>query len=272
VLETFREFDHNFYNLAKKVFDEKHIHSEITENKRGGAYCYSVIKDLTPYILLNHTNKLRDVFTMAHELGHAVHDLAAKDQTEFTHHPSLPLAETASVFAEILLTKKMLKNASNEEKKEILVNFLDNQYSTITRQAYFILFEIEAHKKIKEGATSEELNRLYLENLKEQFGEFIDVPEIFQYEWNTIPHIHETPFYCYAYAFGNLLVLALYRMYEKEGKDFISKYMKILSYGGSESPINILKEVGIDITKEEFWQKGFEIIKEHLEMLENLSK
>ncbi|HDD70688.1 MAG TPA: oligoendopeptidase F, partial [Candidatus Woesearchaeota archaeon] len=148
---------------------------------------------------------------------------------------------------------------------------LDSQYASITRQGYFVIFEKEAHKRIAEGATVEDLNKLYLENLKEQFGN-MKIDEIFQHEWKYIPHIYHTPFYCYAYSFGNLLVLALYRMYEEQGKDFIPKYLKILSYGGSESPEKILKEIGIDINKEEFWEKGFDIIREEIEKLKKLTK
>ena len=133
------------------------------------------------------------------------------------------------------------------------------------------MFEIEAHKKIADGATVHELNELYLKNLKEQFGNTIPINKIFEHEWKYIPHIYHYPFYCYAYAFGNLLVLALYKMYEQQGKSFVQKFLKILSYGGSESPNKILSEVGIDINKKSFWQKGFDIIKEEIAELKNLN-
>jgi oligoendopeptidase F len=271
VLETYKEFSKEAYVLAKKIFDEKHIHSEVQKNKRSGAFCCSVTKEITPYILLNHTEKINDLFTMMHEIGHGIHSLKAKDQTNFTFHSSLPLAETASIFGENILAKKMLKNCRKDEKISILIKLLDSQYASIARQAFFVMFEEKAHDIIEKGANTDELNKEYLKNLKEQFGK-IKVDEIFQNEWKYIPHIYHSPFYCYAYSFGNLLVLALYKMFEEEGEKFIPKYMKILSYGGSESPENILNEVGIDITKKNFWEKGFEIIQEEIEELKRLAE
>ena len=197
--------------------------------------------------------------------------LERKDQTNFTYHSALPMAETASIFGEMILSQRLLKESSDDEKVAILVRNLDSQYASIIRQAYFILFEIEAHEKIAEGVTVKELNERYMANLKEQFGDSMTIPDVFQHEWKYIPHIYHTPFYCYAYAFGNLLVLALYKMYEQQGKEFVPKYLKILSYGGSESPQTVLSEVGIDITKEEFWQQGFDIIKEEIEELKRLT-
>jgi oligoendopeptidase F len=272
VLDTYKQFDEKAYVLAKKIFDDNHVHSDLQHGKRSGAFCFTVLKDITPYILLNHVNKLNDMFTMMHEFGHGIHGLSAADQTQYTFHSAIPLAETASIFGEMLLAQRLLKESKDaEEKKAILVKLLDGQYASIARQAYFVLFENEAHKKIAEGATIHDLNDVYLNNLKEQFGDVIPVDKVFQHEWKYIPHIFHTPFYCYGYAFGNLLVLALYKMYEKQGKDFVPKYMKILSYGGSEAPAKVLQEVGIDITKESFWQQGFDIIKEEIEELRKLA-
>ncbi|RJQ15552.1 oligoendopeptidase F [Candidatus Woesearchaeota archaeon] len=272
VLETYKDFSPEFYAMAKKVFDENHVHARLTENKRSGAFCYSITPQITPYVLLNHVNKPRDVSTMAHELGHAVHSLFAHQQTIFTFHAGLPLAETASVFGEMLLFKKLVAKAEKKEKIALLMQKLDDTYATIMRQAYFILFELQAHQMIAEGATVEDLNRAYRKNLNEQFGGAVAVPEEFQHEWKYIPHIFHSPFYCYAYSFGNLLVLALYNKYAKEGKSFIPKYIKILSYGGSKSPYAILKEVGIDITQESFWQEGFNLIKKDVDELKKLVK
>lgn len=270
-LETYRQFDENAYLMAKKIFDDNHVHSEIIENKRSGAFCYSIIPSLSPYIMLNHVGKLKDVFTMMHEFGHGIHAIASNQQTIFTFHSAIPMAETASTFGEMLLSQRLLKEEKNKnERIEILLHMLDSEYASIVRQAYFVMFENEAHDKIAKGATIQELNKIYLDNLKEQFGS-MEVPEIFQHEWKYIPHIFHTPFYCYGYVFGNLLVLALFKMYEKEGRDFVPKYMKILSYGGSAPPAEILKEANIDLTQESFWQQGFDIIKEQLEELKKLT-
>ncbi|MBW3019589.1 M3 family oligoendopeptidase [Candidatus Woesearchaeota archaeon] len=272
VLETYNQFSPKAYELAKKIFDEDHVHSDIQPNKKSGAFCFTVLKNITPYILLNHVNKLNDLFTMMHEFGHGIHGLSATEQTQYTFHSAIPLAETASIFGEMLLAQRLLKESKDaEEKKAVLVKLLDGQYASIARQGYFVLFEIDAHNKIAEGATIHDLNDIYLANLKEQFGDVVPVGDFFQHEWKYIPHIYHTPFYCYGYAFGNLLVLALYRMYEEQGDEFITKYMKILAYGGSESPAKILEEVGIDITKESFWQQGFDIIKTEIEELRRLA-
>lgn len=269
VLETYDMFSKDAYRYAKKIFDEQHIHSEIQKNKRSGAFCYSILKDMTPYIMLNHVDKLNDLFTMMHEIGHGIHSICAREQTQFTFHSALPLAETASIFGENLLAHRLLKEADKKEKISILLKMLDGQYASIQRQAYFVMFEEKAHELVSKNATVNELDLAYIKNLKEQFG-IIKVDNVFKHEWKYIPHIFHTPFYCYAYSFGNLLVLALYKMYEEEGEKFVPKYLKILSYGGSESPEKILKEVGIDITKESFWQKGYDIIKEEIKELKKI--
>ncbi len=268
-LGTWKQFDRQAFLFAKKIFDEQHVHSAIIRGKQSGAFCFSVLKNLAPYILLNFVGRLNDLFTTMHEFGHGIHSLAASHQTQFTFHAALPLAETASVFGEMLLSERLIKEGSGDEKTAVLVRQLDGQYATIMRQAYFILFENAAHERIAKGATIDELNEIYIKNLREQFGSAIGVPEIFKHEWKYIPHIHHTPFYCYAYSFGNLLVLALYKMYEQQGKSFVPKYMKLLSYGGSDSPANILKEIGIDIADKKFWQQGFDVVKEELRLLKS---
>jgi oligoendopeptidase F len=270
-LETFRGFDESMHAMAKMVFDGGHIHSELTANKQPGAFCHTVVHGTTPYVMLNHVGRLEDLYTMAHEIGHCVHSLAAKGHTEFTYRPALPLAETASIFAEMLLTKKLIEESVDGEKAALLARSLDRQYATITRQAYFTLFEIEAHGRMAAGATVGEIDALYLENLREQFAGSMAVPEIFRHEWKSIQHIYYSPFYCYSYAFGNLLVLALYRLYEKEGGAFIPKYLKVLAYGGSESPSTILEEIGLDMTKSGFWKNGFDAIREEIRLLKGIT-
>lgn len=273
VLETYKQFSEEAYEHAKKIFDEKHVHSDKTENKRMGAFCSSVTTDVAPYILLNHNNKLYDLFTMMHEFGHGIHDLLAMEkQTNFTFSPSLPMAETASLFGENLLARKLLKESTPEEKITVLMKMIENQYAAIPLQMYYIIFEMEAHDMIANGATIEELNELFLKLTKEQFGTVMKVDDVFKNIWKYVPHIYHTPFYCYAYAFGNLLVLSLVKKYQNEGEEFIPKYLKILQYGGSKAPADILAEVDIDINKEEFWQQGFDVIKEEIEQLKELIK
>ena len=269
VLETFQRFEPRFAQQARRVFDQDHIDSEVRPGKRGGAFCATILPSQTPWVLTNYTGKVRDVATLAHELGHAIHSMMAEEHSVLTQHPTLPLAETASVFAEMMLTDRLL----NEERdpmvrREILAAAVDDMYATVVRQAFFVLFEIDAHQAIMENRSTDELHKLYMRNLEEQFGDSVDVAPEFQYEWVSIPHIYHTPFYCYAYSFGQLLVLALYRRYQQEGEAFKPGYLKLLAYGGSARPEEILREAGIDATDPAFWQGGFDVIRDMIDELE----
>ena len=269
--EAFHRFDSKFTQLAKRVFDQGHVDSEVRKGKMGGAFCSTLGPDLTPWVLLNYQGKSDDVSTMAHELGHAVHSMMAEEHSLFTQHACLPLAETASTFGEMTLTDLMLEQESDEGvKQDILFGQLDDAFATIIRQIYFALFEREAHDMIANNASVDELNEAYLANLKEEFGDAVEVSDEFKYEWVSIPHIYGTPFYVYAYAFGQLLVFALYKRYKDEGESFKPKYMRILSAGGSIAPIPLLAEAGLDVTKAEFWQGGFDVIDGMVKRLENM--
>lgn len=271
VLETYKKFDERFYDSAMKIFDANHVHSHPAKNKRSGAFCYDVTNKDVPYILLNHADSFRDVFTMMHEFGHGIHDVFSSSQPDLLSHAKLPLAETASVFGEMLLASRFLDEADSPKKKaSLLIQLLDNQWSTIIRQAYFVIFEEWAHENIRLGKTKKEIDEYYFSLLKEQFGE-MEIPEIFSHEWNYVPHIHVSPFYCYAYAWGNLLVLAFYAMYKEQGKEFVEKYVKFLSAGSSKSTSDILKDMGVDPESEEFWKKGFDIIRKEVEDLKEIT-
>jgi oligoendopeptidase F len=271
VLETFGGFHPELERLARRVFTDRHIDSEIRKGKRGGAFCTTLLPQFTPWVMVNYDGKVRDVATLAHELGHAVHSMLAKHHSNLTQHPSLPLAETASVFAEMLMTDRLLRAESDPlARRELLVASLDDVYATVLRQAYFVRFERAAHRAILDGASIDELNTLYRADLDAQFGDSVDIPPEFQYEWLSIPHIFHTPFYCYAYSFGQLLVLALYRRYQEEGEAFKPGYLRLLAYGGSARPQTILAEAGIDITDPDFWRGGFAVIEDRLAELESL--
>jgi oligoendopeptidase F len=269
VFDSFAHFDPLFTELAERVFKANHLDSQVRKGKRGGAFCSTPVHDLTPWVLLNFQGKPSDVATMAHELGHAIHSQLASKHTAFTAHASLPLAETASTFAEMMLVDRLLAEETDAAvRRDLLFRQVDDAYATIQRQAYFALFERQAHEMAANGASVDELSETYLQTLKEQFGDAVEVGDEFRWEWVSIPHIYEVPFYVYAYAFGQLLVLSLYQQYKVEGEAFKPRYVKILSTGGSQAPVKLLAEAGIDITPAEFWQGGFDVIASLVDKLE----
>ena len=271
VLDSFARFSPLLAAQARRVLDEQHLDAEVRPGKQGGAFCSSPLPGLTPWVLTSYTGRVHDVSTLAHELGHAVHAMMAADHSVLTFHASLPLAETASVFGEMLLTERLLEEESDPAvRRDLLARTIDDAYATVERQAYFTLFERDAHRLIAEGRTIEELASHYLANLAEQFGDAVEVSDEFKWEWISIPHMYFAPFYTYAYSFGQLLVLALYQRYRSEGEAFKPKYLKILSYGGSASPATILAEAGIDMASRAFWQGGFEVIEGFIGDLERM--
>ena len=271
VLKTLNSFNPILAEFAKKIFVEKHIDSSIRAGKRSGAFCHTVTPKITPYVLVNFKGKTNDVFTLAHELGHAMHSEAASDKSIFIQEAPLPLAETASTFSELLLFDEILGKVTDEEKRAILAEQIDDLYSTVMRQAFFTTFEISVHEKIGVGATVDEITKMYMKNLQAQFATSINITEDFGVEWSTIPHFYHTPFYCYAYSFGNLLALSFFQQYKKEGSSFAADYLEILAAGGSKKPESLLKEYGIDISSQRFWQEGFAYIKNQIERLARLN-
>jgi oligoendopeptidase F len=268
VLDTFKNFSPEVHAAAKRVFDDRAIDSRVSPGKQGGAFCYSVLPGLTPYVLVNYTGEPRQAATLAHELGHAVHALTASERSPLTFHAALPLAETASVFSEMLLTDRLLEDEKSPElRRDLLIGAIDDAYATVLRQAFFVLYEVDAHRAISQGADADALNRLYFENLQRQFGGSVEVSDDFLHEWITIPHIFHTPFYCYSYSFGQLLSLALYSRYKEQGKAFVPVMLKILSYGNSKSPDGILREAGIDMSDADFWRSGFKVIEDMIARL-----
>jgi oligoendopeptidase F len=271
VLESFSAFEPRVGELAQRVLDEDHLDSEVRKGKQGGAFCASINPENTPYVLMNFTARARDVATLAHELGHAIHAMLASHHSTFTFHSSLPLAETASTFGEMILTEKLLAEETDEAvRRDILFKQMDDAFATILRQIYFAMFERDAHDMIQKNASIDELSAAYMENLKEQFGDSVELSDDFKWEWVSIPHIYHTPFYVYAYAFGQLLVFSLYQQYKAEGESFKPKYIKILSAGGSEAPEKILSDAGIDIRSAKFWQGGFDVLSRMVDELEKL--
>jgi len=271
VLDSLEKFSPKLSDFAKDVFIKKHIDSEIRLGKRDGAFCSTISPKIAPYVLVNFTGKIRDVFTLAHELGHAVHSKAASDKSILVLEAPLPLAETASTFSELLLYDNLSNAISDEEKRLLLAEKIDDLYATILRQAFFTLFETKIHKQISKGTIVDEISKTYLHNLKEQFGSSVSLTDDFSLEWSCIPHFYHTPFYCYAYSFGNLLALSLFQRYKIEGKDFVPIYLKILGAGGSQKPESLLAEYGLDISSDKFWQDGLDYVKNQVKTLASLN-
>lgn len=269
VLQAYRSFSPHLADLAEQVFADRHIDARSRPGKASGAYCYSVAPGLTPYVLLNYTGEARDVATLAHELGHAAHAMIAAGHSVFTFHATLPLAETASVFGERILSDSlMLQDNDKKVNQALLLAQIEDIYATVIRQAYFVIFEKQAHEILGKGGTLDDLAHAYLGNLRQQFGRAVRVPDEFKWEWLTIPHIFASPFYCYAYSFGNLLVLSLYHRYRLEGSAFVPRYLALLAAGGSKSPADILAEIGLDVCSEALWESGFAAIRGMLVELE----
>jgi oligoendopeptidase F len=271
VLDSFKEFDPEFSALAQRVFDQNHLDSEVRKGKRNGAFCSTVDSKITPWVLLNYQGRAEDVATMAHELGHAIHSMLASQHSLFTFHSSLPLAETASTFGEMMLVDRLLQEETDENvRRDILFRQVDDAYATIMRQAFFALFERQAHELVQQNASVDEIASAYMENLRSQFGDAVEIGDEFRWEWISIPHIYATPFYVYAYSFGQLLVLSLYQQFKQEGQTFKPRYRKILATGGSAAPVDVLADAGIDVRDPAFWQGGFDAIDRLVSELEAL--
>jgi len=272
VLDSFEQFDPRFAQMATRIMNENHVDSQVRKGKRSGAFCATINPELTPWVMVNYQGHSDDVATLAHELGHAIHSLLASEHSIFTQHACLPLAETASTFGEMMLVDRLLEKEKDAgARRDLLFRQVDDSYATIMRQAFFALFEKTAHKMTGEGASVNELSEAYFDNLKTQFGNALEIGEEFRWEWVSIPHIYHVPFYVYAYAFGKLLVLSLYKQYKEEGESFKPGYINILSTGGSRAPMDVLSESGIDIRQASFWQGGFDVVEGLVRQLEELS-
>jgi oligoendopeptidase F len=259
ILDAFGEFTPSFRDMASQFFDRRWIDAEVRPGKVGGAYCMPLSPKLHPYILCNYTSNLRDVLTVAHELGHGLHNLLAQKQTLFEYHSSLALAETASVFGEILVFERLVEAETNPHAKIALIGGkIEDIFATVYRQTTMTRFEQLAFARQKKGRlTPEGLGDDWIEANRRYYGDSVEMDENYRWGWSYIPHFINSPFYCYAYSFGELLVLALYRLYQEQGPSFIPGYVKLLERGGSGSPRELLAPLGIDIADPTFWSKGF---------------
>ncbi len=261
VFDVFDSFDSRLGDMTRRLYEVNHVDAENRDYKYAGAYCEDPNPSILPYISYIHNDTLDSVLSNVHETGHAIQAILANKHPHLIYHPQVPVAEIASGFPELLLFDK-LKEAEEDPqiKKDLLVLMLNRYYKGIPRQAYFTIFERDAHDTVGKNVTVKDLGELYLSLLKEQFGNSVYVPEIFQWEFLGIPHIYHAPFYCGFYSFANLTTLSLYNQFKMEGESFKPKFIQLIAYGGSKSPEDMLYEVGIDMSSRDFWQGGFNII------------
>ncbi|MGW8194377.1 MAG: M3 family oligoendopeptidase [Desulforhopalus sp.] len=271
VLAAFQQFTPQMAEIAERFFDESWIHAPVAGAKRGGAFAHPCVPQVHPYVLVNYTGNLRDVSTVAHELGHGVHQVLAARQGHYNSDTPLPLAETASVFAELLAFNSQLKLLDDQqEKRAFICQKLESIFATVFRQTAMNRFEHLMHinRRDKGELSSEQLSDYWLTTQRAMFGDAVELRDDYGIWWSYIPHFLSTPGYVYSYAFGELLVLALYGIYQQEGDGFVEKYLQLLAAGGSDSPYRLLKPFDIDLDSAEFWQTGLAVIEQMLEQIE----
>lgn len=271
ILSSFAAFSPRMAEIAEMFFSRNWIHAPVGSGKRGGAFAHPCVPEVHPYVLVNYTGNLRDVSTVAHELGHGVHQVLAAGQGHFNSDTPLPLAETASVFAELLVFNSQLELLENDqERRAFICQKLESIFATVFRQTAMNRFEQLMHEgRRKHGElSSEQLSKYWLSTQREMFGDSVKLSDDYAIWWSYIPHFLSTPGYVYSYAFGELLVLALYGIYQKEGETFVEKYLELLSAGGSLSPYEMLKPFDIDLDSPTFWMSGLTVIEEMLAKVE----
>jgi oligoendopeptidase F len=272
VLAAFSGFSPLLAKTAEAFFTDRRIDVLPRPGKSGGAFCQGMLPGLPPYVLLNYTGTLRDVATLAHELGHGVHFALSQGQNLFHYQAPLPFAETASVFGEMLLTRHLLdREADRQAKIALLCGKLEDIIATTFRQNVLTRFELAAHHRRAEGLLApDNLCALWWEENGKLFGDAVEMIEPYRWGWSYISHFIHARFYCYSYVFGELLVLALYQKYKEEGSDFVPKYLELLSRGGSRKPADLLDPLGIDLADPNFWQKGYDFVGGLLRELQEL--
>ncbi|MEA3548027.1 MAG: M3 family oligoendopeptidase [Thermodesulfobacteriota bacterium] len=271
VLTGFHDFSPEMAEIASRFFEQKWIHAPIISGKRSGAFSHPGVPDVHPYVLVNYTGNLRDVSTVAHELGHGVHQYLAAKNGYFNSQTPLVLAETASVFAELLIFHNQLETLTDpEQRRAFTCQKLESIFATVFRQVSMNRFEDLIHNNRREEGelAPEKLTELWMTSQRQMFGDSVTLTDDYGLWWSYIPHFLHTPGYVYSYAFGELLVLSLYNLYKKEGQEFIPKYIHLLSQGGSLSPYELLAPFGIDLNDQTFWQGGLAIIDAMLESVE----
>jgi oligoendopeptidase F len=275
VLDAYGDFAPEMADVARRFFDGRWIDAELRPGKRGGAFCASTVPTVHPYVLLNYTGNLRDVMTIAHELGHGVHQYLARERGLFEQDTPLTTAETASVFGEMLVFRRLLREESDRSVRLALVcGKLEDAFATVFRQVAMTRFEESLHAARRgEGELSvERVNALWMQANRPMFGDSVSLSDDYGWWWLYIPHFVHSPFYCYAYAYGELLVLALIHRYDQEGASFVPQYLDLLRAGGSDTPQALLSRLDLDVGDPAFWDSGLSLLEDLVAEAESLAE
>lgn len=274
VLDAYHAFHPEMGRIAGRFFDEQWIDAAVSQGKRGGAFSHGAVPSAHPYVLMNYTGRVRDVQTLAHELGHGVHQYLSRQQGVLQADTPLTTAETASVFGEMLVFQSLVAQEDDlRARLALVVGKIDDTMATVFRQVSMHRFESEVHRhRRSEGElTSEEVSRYWRSTQEAMFGDSVTLGEHYDIWWSYIPHFIHTPGYVYAYAFGELLVLALYQKYLDSGKAFTDQYLGLLAAGGSDWPHKLVAGLGVDLSAPDFWSGGLDGIERLVEEAEELA-
>jgi oligoendopeptidase F len=275
VLDSYTSFSAELGSVARRFFEEPWIDAPVRPHKRGGAFCAFTVPDLHPYLMLNWTARRRDVLTLAHELGHGVHAALAARQGLLHQHTPLTLAETASVFGETIVFGRLLEAAESPESRlALLAESIEGSIATVFRQVAMHHFEDRAHtaRRAEGELAVERIGDLWAETQEELFADSVEVTDGYRSWWSYIPHFINTPGYVYAYAYGQLLALSVYRRYREEGESFVPRYLELLSAGGSKPPEELGRIVGVDLADPGFWDAGLDLVEEQLRAAEEAAR
>ena len=272
VLSAYGSFDPQMAEIARTFFDKNWIDAPSRPGKAPGAFAHPTVPSAHPYVLLNYLGRTRDVMTLAHELGHGVHQVLAASQGPLMASTPLTLAETASVFGEMLTFQALLKQTTDSKKrKALLASKVEDMINTVVRQIAFYTFERKVHEARKEGElTPEQINAIWMDVQVESLGDGIKFGEGYETYWTYIPHFIHSPFYVYAYAFGDCLVNSLYARYRESEQGFQEKYFDMLKAGGTKHHSELLKPFGLDAADPKFWDKGLSVISGMIDELEKM--
>lgn len=272
VISSFRKFSPRFAEIAEKFFKNNWIHAEITPHKRAGAYCSYNSPKLHPFILVNFAGQIRDVTTLAHELGHGIHGYLSRDNTYLQAWPSTVIAEIASIFSEMFVFDTIYQSVSDKDVRlNLLIEQTQSIFASVFRQNAFYLFEtdIHIHRRTKGELTIEDFNNYFQKRLQAMFGKGLILTPGHANWWMTILHFYRYNFYVFSYSFGEMLSLSLYARYKEKGESFVENYTRALSLGSSKNPYEITKTMGIDIQDQQFWNNGLAYINRYVDEFEN---